>query len=53
MGHREHNVSYNIEVSLEKRSMGVLFLLIVFAFVFFSYICVEKVEGQVSMDELE
>ena len=53
MGYREHNIAYYVEVSLEKRSMSVLFLLIVLALVCFSYIGVEKVKRQVSMDELE
>ena len=45
MGYREHNIAYYVEVSLEERSMSVLFYLIGLAFVFFSYIRVEKVKG--------
>ena len=45
MGYREHNIAYYVEVSLEERGMSVLILLTVKAFVFFSYIRVEKVKG--------
>jgi len=55
MSYREHNIAYYVEISLEERRMGVFFLLICFASVILSFIRVgvEKVKGQVSMDELE
>ena len=53
MGYREHNIAYNVEVSLEERSMSMFFWLMCFDCVILFYTRVEKIKGQVSMDELE